>query len=247
MATHAVHTAVIPSPDRAGLLAVTDIELIRACLDGRSDQPVGQIAREPMAAVAPEDSLKRAVALMARAEIAHVLVAERDAEWPSGVLSSFDVAAVLAGRDPALARMIRPAPARPLVSATRLSDTTVGQVMHPGLIACPPRHAAGRARGADGGPAGPLRGGVRGRPPARRRRAPHLGARERHGRGPRCAPRRACNSATAPVALPEDARLDRAAALMVDHDVAHVVAVGRTGLPSGVVSSLDVVRILAAG
>jgi len=54
-------------------------------------------------------------------------------------------------------------------------------------------------------------------------------------------------AATAPVALPEDARLDRAAALMVDHDVAHVVAVGRTGLPSGVVSSLDVVRILAAG
>ena len=42
------------------------------------------------------------------------------------------------------------------------------------------------------------------------------------------------------------ATLERAASLMASHDATHVVAVGRSGLPSGVVSTLDVIRILAA-
>ena len=54
-------------------------------------------------------------------------------------------------------------------------------------------------------------------------------------------------AAGAPLALPESAGLDRAAALMVDHEATHVVVVGRTGLPVGVVSTLDVLRIVAAG
>jgi hypothetical protein len=33
---------------------------------------------------------------------------------------------------------------------------------------------------------------------------------------------------------------------MASHDATHVVTVGRSGLPSGVVSTLDVIRILAA-
>jgi CBS domain-containing protein len=36
-----------------------------------------------------------------------------------------------------------------------------------------------------------------------------------------------------------------AAQLMVEHGVTHVVAVGRSGVPSGVISSLDVVGICA--
>ena len=54
-------------------------------------------------------------------------------------------------------------------------------------------------------------------------------------------------AATTPIALPEDATLERAATLMASHDVAHLVAVGPAGAPSGVVSTLDVIRILAAG
>jgi CBS domain-containing protein len=52
---------------------------------------------------------------------------------------------------------------------------------------------------------------------------------------------------SAPLALPETAGLDRAAALIVDHEATHVVVVGRTGLPLGVVSTLDVLRIVGAG
>ena len=34
---------------------------------------------------------------------------------------------------------------------------------------------------------------------------------------------------------------------MASHDAAHLVVVGRSGLPSGIVSTLEVIRILAAG
>ena len=34
---------------------------------------------------------------------------------------------------------------------------------------------------------------------------------------------------------------------MVDHEATHIVVVGRTGLPVGVVSTLDVLQIVAAG
>jgi CBS domain-containing protein len=54
-------------------------------------------------------------------------------------------------------------------------------------------------------------------------------------------------AATSPLALPLDGGLDRAAGLMADHDATHLVVTDRHGAPTGVVSSLDVLRILAAG
>ena len=204
-----------------------------------------------MAAVAPSASLEHAIATMATLDVAHLLVCDAESDWPEGVLSSFDIAAVLSGRDPRLTRMIRPGPARPLVSATRLSDTTVAQVMHPGVITCLPdtplHELAGRM--AD------LRihciavSGVGTRPDGDE----HLmwglvsdmdvvHAAHRGGPGTLAGEL----AATTPLALPEDATLERAASLMASHDAAHIVAVGRSGLPSGVVSTLDVIRILAA-
>ena len=53
---------------------------------------------------------------------------------------------------------------------------------------------------------------------------------------------------TTPIALPEDATLERAATLMGGATTPPMlVAVGHSGLPSGVVSTLDAIRILAAG
>ena len=54
-------------------------------------------------------------------------------------------------------------------------------------------------------------------------------------------------SAGAPLALPESADVARAATLMADHEATHIVVVGRTGLPLGVVSTLDVLAVIAAG
>jgi CBS domain-containing protein len=252
MAAHAIHAVVMPSPHGGNALAITDLDLLRAELGGTPDQNAGDIAREPIATVDASVTLEHATAAMATLDVGHLLVGHADSDQPAGVLSSFDIAAVVSGRDPRVTRTIRPGPARPLVSATRLSATTVGHVMHPGVIACLPhtplRELAGRM--AD------LRvhciavSGV-GRHPdgdehllwglvsdmdvvhAARRDALSVPAGDL--------------AATSPLALPEDATLERAATLMAEHDVAHVVAVGRSGMPSGIVSTLDVIRILAAG
>lgn len=252
MASNAFHAAVILAPDSPRALAVTDLDLIRAALSGGSELTAAEIAREPMATIGPSAPLEDAVALMATRDLAHVLVAEPEADWPAGVLSSFDVASVLAGRDPTLTRMIRPGPARPLVSATALSATTVGAVMHPGVVACSPDT--------------PLAEVARMMADLRMHCIAVAGVGRRHDgdehllwglvsdmdvlhaahRGELTTPASEV-AATAPLALPESAGLDRAAALMTEHDATHVVAVGRSGLPSGVVSTLDVVRIVAAG
>jgi len=252
MASHSIHAVVVPSVLGGDALAITDLDLVRAALGGTLGESAGDIARDPMATVAPAITLEDATATMATMDVAHLLVRAADSDWPEGVLSSFDIVSVLSGRDPGLARMIRPAPARPLVSATRLSDTTVGEVMHPGVITCLPdtplHELAGRM--AD------LRvhciavSGVGTRPDGDEHlmwgvvsdmdlvHAAHRG---------RLATAAGELAATTPIALPEDATLERAAILMAGHDVAHLVAVGPTGLPSGVVSTLDVIRILAAG
>ena len=62
---------------------------------------------------------------MATRDETHLLVSDPNGEWPAGVLSSLDVMAVLSGRDPGITRIVRPVPARPLVSATDLAATTV--------------------------------------------------------------------------------------------------------------------------
>jgi CBS domain-containing protein len=52
-------------------------------------------------------------------------------------------------------------------------------------------------------------------------------------------------AATEPIAVEEHETVDRVAAMMVDHDTSHLVVVGRAGLPAGIISTLDVVEILA--
>jgi CBS domain-containing protein len=250
MATHAIHTIVVPFAH--GALTIPDLELLRAALGGALGQTAGDIAREPIDTIAPAASLEDATAAMATLDVAHLLVGDPDSERPAGMLSSFDIISVLGGRDPRMTRMIRPGPARPLVSATRLSDTTVGQVMHPGVITCRPdtplRELAaqmadlrvhciavsGVGRHADGDEH--LQWGL-----VSDMDVVHAAHRDKVS-----APAGEL-AATSPLALPEDATLERAAALMAGHDVAHVIAVGRSGMPSGVVSTLDVIRILAGG
>jgi CBS domain-containing protein len=252
MAAHGFHAALILAPEGGRALVISDLDLIRASLGSELDQTAADLAREPILTIAPSAPLEDAVAVMAKQDLAHLLVAEPGAAWPVGVLSSLDVVAMVGGRDPELARVQRPEPARPLVSATALSDTTVEAVMHPGVVSRTPdtpvselartmadlrMHCiavAGPARREDGDE--------------------HLvwglvsdmdvvhAAYRRHLALP------ASELASgAPLALRQDAALDRAAALMAEHEAAHIVVVGRTGLPLGVVSSLDVLRIVAAG
>lgn len=252
MARRAIHTIVVPSGYGGRALTIPDLELLRAALGGAPGQTAGDIAREPIDTIDPAASLESAIATMATLDVAHLLVGDPESTRPVGMLSSFDIASVLGGRDPRLTRVIRPGPARPLVSATRLSDTTVAEVMHPGVITCLP-HTPLRelaARMAD------LRvhciavSGV-GRLPDGDEHllwglvsdmdVVHAAHRDK------LSTPAGEMASTAPLALPEDATLERAATLMAGHDVAHVVAVGSSGMPSGIVSTLDVIRILAGG
>jgi CBS domain-containing protein len=252
MAANVVHAAVLLAPDRDRAVAVTDLDVIRAALRGDDGATAAEIGRESMATVVSSAPLEEAVALMARREDAHLLVSEPGAEWPVGVLSSFDVMAALAGRDPAVLRTLRPGPARPLVSATSLEATTVGAVMHPGVVTCLPGDSMERVAGtmAD------LRIHCVAVVGATRRNGGDehfvwallsdmdvLHAVNRGGPGLTAGEL----AVTSPLALPEAASLERAASLMVEHDATHVVVVDSGGTPAGVVSTLDVLRIVAAG
>ena len=101
---------MILAPDGQRALVISDLDLIRAALDSDLDRSAADIAREPMAVIAPSARLEEAVALMAKREVGHLLVIEPGGGWPAGVISSFDVAAVLGGRDPALRGWSGPAP-----------------------------------------------------------------------------------------------------------------------------------------
>ena len=245
MAAHGVHAAVLLGPRRDGALVVTDLDVIRATLAGRFEATAVEIVREPMVGVAANEPLERAVALMATRDESHLLVSDPGGEWPAGVLSSLDVMAVLSGRDPAITRVQRPAPARPPVSATDLAATTVATVMHPGVVTVPPgdslEHVAGTM--AD----------------LRIHSVAVVGAGDGHlvwGLATdmdvlhavfRAAPAKAGDiAASAPLAVTADTELGRAAALMVGHETSHVIVVDRAGGPAGVVSTLDVLRIVAA-
>ena len=84
---------------------------------------------------------------MARREDAHILVSEPGAGWPAGILSSLDVMAVLAGRDPALLRVRRPGTARPLVERDVARPDHRRPVMHPGVVTCLPDDSVERVAG----------------------------------------------------------------------------------------------------
>jgi CBS domain-containing protein len=241
MASHAFHVAVILAPEGGRALVITDLDLIRAALGSDLERTAAEIAREPMATISPSAPLEEAVALMAKRDLAHLLVTETGG-WPAGMLSSLDVVALLGGRDPT--RTIRPAP-RP-ASSTGLSTTTVGAVMHPGVVARTPDTPLNELAGtmAD------LRihciavAGVGRRDDGDEHVVWGLvsdmdvlqAAHRRHLTTPASEV-----AVSAPLALPESA------GLMADHDATHVVVVGRTGLPLGVVSTLDVLRIVGAG
>jgi CBS domain-containing protein len=251
MAANVVHAVVLLAPGRDRAIAVTDLDVLRAALGGGTGSTAAEIARESMATVVSTAPLEEAVALMGRREDAHLLVSEPGAEWPVGVLSSLDVMAALAGRDPRLLHIVRPSPARPLVSATSLDATTVGAVMHPGVVTCLPDDSMVRVAGvmAD------LRIHCVAIVGAARRNGVDehfvwgllsdmdvLHAVNRAGPGVTAGEL----AVTSPLALPEDAGLERAASLMVEHDATHVVVVDKAGTPAGVVSTLDALRIVAA-
>jgi CBS domain-containing protein len=247
MVTHGIHAVILGAQERAAPVIVTDLELVRAALE-RADARASEIAREPVAVLAADASLEEAVVMMAQRSLAHLLATHPGSGAPAGIVSSFDVAAVLGGHEPRLARMLRPAPARPSPSASTLAQARAHDVMHPGVVTCTAdallptvarsmaeHHTHCVAVAGIEHPGQHLTWGLISDMDLVR--AVHRGA---------LAEPAARIARTNPIAVEETESLDRVAALMVEHDTRHVVVVGRSGLPSGMVSTLDVAGILAA-
>ena len=238
MSVHQVH-AVVVEAGAPGLITARDV--VRAVLAGATNAAETH-AGEP-ASVSTYDTLQTVAERMVDHHVGHVLVHERGEGQVRGVVSSFDIAAVLAGHEPRAARIPRPAPARPAISVGRLDRHTVADVMHRGVIACPATapladvaaalverrtHTAMVAR--EGGWAfvtdmDVVAGALREEP------APTAG--EMASRG------------LAKVRF--DATLELAASVVAESRAGHVVAVDGEGFPIGVVSTLDLVGVIAAG
>jgi CBS domain-containing protein len=238
MSNHQVH-AVIVDPSSPRLVTARDV--VSAALAGATS--IDQAVAAPPPSAAPHETLQAVAERMHAEQAAHVVVREADDGVAHGIVSSFDVAAVVGGHDPRTARLVRPAPARPAISDMRLDRTAVWQVMHRGIVVCPaaapvPEIAAtlverrihtvmvAAATGwafvtdmdvVDAAARGELS-----------RTGSELASRDAH-------PLVAANET-----------LDSAADLVASGPLGHIVVIDAVGRPAGVVSTLDIVGAIAA-
>jgi CBS domain-containing protein len=237
MTVHQVH-AVVVDPGEARLITARDV--VRGVLAG-AVSAAEAIAGEPPSA-APDESLHAAAERMLSARDGHVVVREHGDGLACGMVSSFDIAAVLAGHEPRIARIVRPAPARPALSGG-LAVHTVRDVMHRGLITCAPDASIADVATAlverrshtaivwrDAGLAfvtdlDLIAAALREHP----------------------APTAAAMASPGMAIIRADAALEVAAAMVVERTAGHVVAVDEQGFPVGVLSTLDLVRAIDSG
>ncbi len=74
---------------------VSDIDLLRAALDGAGDASAGEIAAMEFLTVDAVETLERAVQLMTEHEVTHLVVVDPGTGHAVGVLSTHDVAGVI--------------------------------------------------------------------------------------------------------------------------------------------------------
>jgi CBS domain-containing protein len=252
MVAQAVH-AVLVRPDDPRRLGwpsrvVTDRDVVGWAVAGGSPNITAvDAASEPAGVLGPDQPLVDAARIMVELGETHVLVAHRASRLPEGVLSSFDLTAVVGGREPRAAGLVRPGPARPARSERSLDRIAARDAMHGGVIACAPDTSLTdvAASMADHRVHCVVVAGVRNErlvwktidtmdiARAALRWDPSLTA--------------ADVARDIPVAIDDaDTMLDAARA-MVEAPAAHVIVVDRAGAPAGVVSSLDVATVCATG
>jgi CBS domain-containing protein len=101
MATHHVHSVAVIGVSRekpeCGVWAIiSDFDLLLAGLDRGEERTARTIASEQVIGVEPSMPLREAAGLMLDRQTAHVVVVEPGTQRPVGVLSTLDVAGVLA-------------------------------------------------------------------------------------------------------------------------------------------------------
>lgn len=101
MATHHVHCAAVEGTEtdhgeRIVWGIVSDLDVVRA-MDWDNEEPVaGELAHAAPVTVAPTDSLTDAARVMSETDTHHLVVVSGPRERPVGILSSLDIAGVVA-------------------------------------------------------------------------------------------------------------------------------------------------------
>jgi CBS domain-containing protein len=98
MASEQVHSVVVSGGSegarRWGI--VTDMDLLRAAREDMDERTASWAAASEFLSVSPDESLERAVQLMVEHDAAHVVVVDPAGDRAVGVLSTLDVAGLLA-------------------------------------------------------------------------------------------------------------------------------------------------------
>jgi CBS domain-containing protein len=100
MAAHRIHAVVVPVDDPAGWALVSDLDLIAAA-DAGEVTTAGEIASRPGLYVTPADDVALVARLLHQNRLHHLIVIEHGGGRPVGIISTLDVADVLAELPPA--------------------------------------------------------------------------------------------------------------------------------------------------
>jgi CBS domain-containing protein len=101
MATYHIHSIVVRRGDREGAGPdeswgiVSDLDMVAAGADAE-DRTAGSACATEVVTVEPDETLDRAAQLMTEHEITHLVVVDPSTKDPVGILSTLDVAGVVA-------------------------------------------------------------------------------------------------------------------------------------------------------
>ena len=101
MASHHVHSVAVigvshQEPECGVWGIISDLDLIHAGIGNGSDTNARDLAMQPVIAVEPNASLRDAGETMLQHRVSHLVVTESGSGRPVGILSTLDIAGVLA-------------------------------------------------------------------------------------------------------------------------------------------------------
>jgi CBS domain-containing protein len=99
MAAHRIHAVVVPIGEAPGWSLVSDLDLIAAA-DAGNASTAGEIVSPPGFSVTPADDVAQVARLLHQNRLHHLIVLERGGGRPVGIISTLDVADVLAEVSP---------------------------------------------------------------------------------------------------------------------------------------------------
>ncbi len=96
MATYRIHCIVVFELEGGSWGVASDLDLVAAAGEDVDRRKVGEVARTKVVTIRAEESATRAAQLMTEEQVAHLVVVQPGDGHPVGILSTLDLAGVLA-------------------------------------------------------------------------------------------------------------------------------------------------------